>query len=508
MNNCSRPPDTDWDGVRIGARDLGVTALPSTRAALLTCLEKVETALGCAPDEISLLLEQARCLHKLGQSWRARGVYLAILNRDRYDCEAMLGLAELYIASGEFVAAQTVLSEAVLRHSTSVATHSTLGTVFLELDNLAAAQSAFMAALQLNPLHRKAWCGLAVVFERKGETDAADLVWREAFREVGPPLSVYRGSNEPVRVLLLWSAVDGNIPLKPVLDDAIFQWATFFVESYCEDMTLPPHDVVLNAVGEPDLPTRALMMAQQIVRASSAAVVNHPSRVQTTTRQGVSDRLRSIPGVVTPRMIAVPRNALASSPEKLLEESSLRWPLLVRSLGFHTGKHFVLVERPADLKPAIAKLPGEELLVIAFLDTRGPDGNFRKYRVMFIDGKLYPLHLAISREWMVHYYTAQMSTAEYRAEEAEFLADFRGVIGAQGVAALEQVRDELGLDYGGVDFSLDHRGRLVIFEANATMTVRIPPAGHEWDYARPAAERIQSAVRDMLLDRARSTRPA
>jgi predicted Zn-dependent protease len=134
----------------------------------------------------------------------------------------MLGLAELYIASGELAAAQTVLSEAVLRHSTSVATHSTLGTVFLELDNLAAAGSAFMAALQLNPLHRRAWCGLAVVFERKGNTEAADLAWREAFREAGPARSVYRGSNEPVRVLLLWSAVDGNVPLKPVLDDASF----------------------------------------------------------------------------------------------------------------------------------------------------------------------------------------------------------------------------------------------------------------------------------------------
>ena len=485
-----------------------MTALPSTRAAVLTCLEKVETALGCTPDEISLLLEQARCLHKLGQSWRARGVYLAILKRDRYHCEAMLGLAELYIASGELAAAQTVLSEAVLRHSTSVATHSTLGTVFLELDNLAAAGSAFMAALQLNPLHRRAWCGLAVVFERKGNTDAADLAWREAFREAGPALSVYRGSNEPVRVLLLWSAVDGNVPLRPVLDDGIFQWLTFFVESYGQNMTLPPHDVVLNAVGNPELPTRALRMAERIVQASPAAVVNHPSRVQTTTRQEVSDRLRNTPGVVTPRMIAVPRNTLAACPEKLLEESGLRWPLLVRSLGFHTGKHFVMVERPEDLRAAVAQLPGEDLLVIAFVNTRRADGKFRKYRVMFVDGKLYPLHLAISREWMVHYYTAQMSTAEHRAEEAEFLADFRGVIGAQGVAALEQVRDELGLDYGGVDFSLDHRGRLVIFEANATMTVRIPPAGHEWDYARPAAERIQSAVRDMLLDRARSTRPA
>jgi len=414
-----------------------------------------------------------------------------------------LGTAELFIASGDLESALTILSEAVLRHSTSVATHSMLGTVLLEQDDLAAAGSAFMAALQLDPLHRKAWCGLAVVLERNGATEAAALAWREAFRGAGPALSAYRGSNEPVRVLLLWSAVDGNIPLRPALDECIFQWATLFVESYCDGMTLPPHDVVLNAVGNPDLQTSALKMAQHIVRASSAAVVNHPSRVQTTTRQAVSERLRSIPGVVTPRMITVPRSALASIFEGLLEASGLQWPLLVRSLGFHTGKHFVMVERRADLEAAVAKLPGEELLVISFLNTRGPDGKYRKYRVMFVDGKLYPLHLAISREWMVHYYTADMSSAEHRAEEAAFLDDFTRVIGSRGVGALEQIRDELALDYGGIDFGLDERGQLVIFEANATMIVRIPPRGQAWDYARPAAERIQCAVRNMLLGRAR-----
>ena len=29
-----------------------------------------------------------------------------------------------------------------------------------------------------------------------------------------------------------------------------------------------------------------------------------------------------------------------------------------------------------------------------------------KYRVMFIDGVCHPLHLAISRDWKVHYFTA------------------------------------------------------------------------------------------------------
>jgi len=71
----------------------------------------------------------------------------------------------------------------------------------------------------------------------------------------------------------------------------------------------------------------------------------------------------STPGVVTSPIIAVPRDVLAARPQRLLEESGLRWLLLVRSLGFHTGKHLVMVERAEDLRAAVAQLPGEELLL-------------------------------------------------------------------------------------------------------------------------------------------------
>jgi len=37
-------------------------------------------------------------------------------------------------------------------------------------------------------------------------------------------------------------------------------------------------------------------------------------------------------------------------------------------------------------------------LVIEYLDARGTDGNAQKYRVMMIGGRIYPLHLAISRK--------------------------------------------------------------------------------------------------------------
>src|SRR5208282_1219730 len=111
-----------------------------------------------------------------------------------------------------------------------------------------------------------------------------------------------------------------------------------------------------------------------------------------------------------------------------------------RAPGFHTGRHFVRVERPEALASAIATLPGEELLAIAYHDARGPDGMARKYRVMIVDGVLYPLHLAIAPHWKVHYFTADMEAKPaYRDEERRFLDDMPTALGPRAMAALAAI---------------------------------------------------------------------
>jgi hypothetical protein len=65
-------------------------------------------------------------------------------------------------------------------------------------------------------------------------------------------------------------------------------------------------------------------------------------------------------------------------------------------------------------------------------DGEGYPGLSLRYRVMMVGGRLYPLHLAISRQWKIHYFSADMrDRAEHRAEEAKFLADMPGVLDAR-----------------------------------------------------------------------------
>jgi hypothetical protein len=99
----------------------------------------------------------------------------------------------------------------------------------------------------------------------------------------------------------------------------------------------------------------------------------------------------------------------------------------------------------------------------------------------------------------VHYFSAAMAEHEnHRAEERRFLNDMPNVLGARAMTALERLDQRMGLDYAGVDFGLSPDGAVLVFEANATMTINAPQPGAVWDYRRPAAAVVQSAVSRML----------
>jgi hypothetical protein len=137
------------------------------------------------------------------------------------------------------------------------------------------------------------------------------------------------------------------------------------------------------------------------------------------------------------------------------------------------------------------------------LDARDRDGKFRKCRAMIVDGQIYPLHLAISGHWKVHYFRAEMAdSAAHREEDAAYLENMASVVGARGMAALQRVSAALALDYGGIDFAVDADGEILLFEANATMVMIPLTADPKWDYRRPAFDRVFAAIRTMLIGRA------
>jgi hypothetical protein len=400
---------------------------------------------------------------------------------------------------GDAANGRALFTQALTHHPLATIAHVNLGQALLEAGEVASAEAQYNAALALDPDFFAAHHGLALLYEGIGDPLRAERQLERAFEKRAAWTLPYAGTATPLRVLLLVSARGGDIVTHPFLDDRIMQTTMFVPEGFRSGMTLPPHDVVFNGIGDADRCRKSLERVRALLDVTPARVINDPERVLATVRDETAERLGHISGVVVPRTERFPRAAITAAN---LSERGWKFPLLVRAPGYQAGRYFERADEPAALADALARVPGEELFAIYFVDTRDTDGCVRKYRVLFIGGRLYPVHLAISNAWKVHYFSADMGErADHRAEEARFLADTRGVLGVPVVAALEEIARVLDLDYGGIDFGIDPGGNVVVFEANATMAV-YPPAGELYAYRRPAYDAVISAVRYMIAARA------
>ena len=229
------------------------------------------------------------------------------------------------------------------------------------------------------------------------------------------------------------------------------------------------------------------------MRDARVPVFNPPQAVASTGRVAGARRWAAIPDVVAPE--ARPVDAAVPAPDA--------YPLIVRAPGQHMGRHMLRVDDARDYAQALRALGDRDDLVAApYVETHSSDGAWRKYRIMTVDGALYPLHLAIAAQWNVHYFSAEMAgRADYRAEETRFLSDPASVLGPRAWTALERLSAALGLDYAGIDFALADDGRIVVFEANAAMTVLHPDDDPRFAYRAAASEAIARAITRMVRRR-------
>jgi tetratricopeptide (TPR) repeat protein len=467
-------------------------------------LRGIETRLQTEPDAIGLRFERARMLDSLGRPAEAKAAFADVLRRDPMHFQALCDLGTLQFKNGDVRGARISFQTLADRHPGNSIAHANLGFMLLKNGELAAARDRYARAVELDPKSAEARKGLGLVLEMLGETASAREHADRAFREAPLTSTPYRGNGSAPEVLAIVSFTAGNVHLQHYVTPEYFGVHKLVAEYADLTKPLPPHDVIFNAVGDADLCGPALDAARAIVAKSSKPIINAPDAVAATTRAGNAARLRGIPGVVTPTIMTFDRATLTGpKAATALWDAGFAFPLLLRAPGFHTGEHFERVEHAGELAAAVARLPGEQILALEFINVRDDDGQVRKYRAMFIGESIEPLHLAISRDWKVHYLSADMADNEAnRAEDAAYLADLPGTLGEHGVWALDAIRTTLGLDYAGIDFGFDSAGNVVVFEANATMIVPIPKSDPRWNYRRPAVERIHRLTRELIACRA------
>jgi hypothetical protein len=120
-----------------------------------------------------------------------------------------------------------------------------------------------------------------------------------------------------------------------------------------------------------------------------------------------------------------------------------------------------------------------------------------------VDRVVYPFHLAIGEDWLLHYWRAEMARSPWKlAEEERFLDDWKGVFGAQAAAAAEEIAKRLDLDYGGMDCALTADGDLLLFEANACVLLHLDEPAAMFPYKHRHVPPIRKAFSRLLLSRA------
>jgi len=498
---------------------------------VLEAVDAFATAAELAPGLTAAHVGLSLALSDAGEASQAKASAERAVALDPDFSEAWLALGTALRGLHDPEGASAAFERALALAPRRAAFHLNLGLVLIELERAADAQKHLVRALELDPTNAVAEANLSSLYYR---ADRKDLAKSHALRAlaIDPNLMsahqnlaallaeeqdhdgarshrdrAYATRNliittaaKPLgRVLILSTTESGNTPDRYLIPPSLYTRLLWFIEyAAAGQMTeLPPHDVAFNAIGDEDLAGPTAASAARFAELGAARLLNPPAKIARTRRDLVEPLFGHIDGLKIPRTVRVSAAEIAAGGVRdAARRAGVAEPFLVRPIGSHGGKGLFLVGGEAPDEPLT---PAGAYYLTAFEDFRAADGLFRKYRMIFVDRRPIPYHLALSPSWMVHYESSGMDEHPDRlAEEMRFLEDPAGALGAEAMAAVTQVGAAMDLDYAGVDFSLLPDGRVLLFEANATMLVHPEAPDGPFAHKNPFIERIYEAFRAML----------
>lgn len=274
---------------------------------------------------------------------------------------------------------------------------------------------------------------------------------------------------------------------------------------------IPDHDVALVAAAESDENQPVLAEIASLVRTWPRPVINKPEHIARLTRAGTWQLLKDAPGVVFPVNVRIPRETMLALQSGGTDVAGLLggagFPIIARPADSHAGTGLVKLDSAEAISGYLDEWPAEDFYIAPFIDYRGADGLFRKYRIAFIDGRPFACHMAISEHWMIHYLNAGMTeSAAKRAEEAAFMAAFDDDFAVRHRVALEAIAQRAGLEYLPIDCGETPDGKLLVFESGTNMIVHSMDPPELFPYKPPQMEKVFAAFEAMV--RRAAGRPA
>ncbi len=344
------------------------------------------------------------------------------------------------------------------------------------------------------------------LFSTVGNTDfalemqARALELSRVYRVEGPP---YPG----IRLLALMGAgaQSVNMPLDYLLSGSDIRLDLLYILPGIHlPEGIPDHDVAIIALGESDEARPVLETMHRLTQNWPRPVLNAARFIQSSSRDAVYQKLKSISRVQIPPTFRVSRRVLEgvadlAVPVGMLNET-VAYPLTLRPLVSMGGSGLEKIENPAQLQHYLEKMAEPEFFISRFVDYQSPDGLYRKLRIALIAGEPYLCHLAISDHWIVHYGTAGMAEhQDRREEEARVMQSFDTDFGLRHGRALREIAVMLELDYVVLDCAQTRQGELLVFEADNRGWVHASDPVDSFAYKQQAMQRVFAAFRAMLF---------
>src|SRR5258708_285692 len=317
-----------------------------------------------------------------------------------------------------------------------------------------------------------------------------------------------------LRVLALAAAIDmgGNTPIEFLLEESGIELLTLYVVAGVGlPASLPDHDVAIVIASDSEECREALRIIDSAMPHWPRPILNAPRFVCNLDRDKLHRLLCGIEELDIPATTGVMRAQLldvAQSDLALADiAAELQFPLIVRPRGSHAGVGLAKLDDRAAISRYLAERPEQEFFVSRFVDYANEDGLFRKYRIVFVEGRAFACHMAIADRWDIWYLNAGMSnSAAKRLEEETFMHTFDIGFGRRHQSPLAGMAERVGLDYFTIDCAENQRGELLIFEADNTAVVHNMDSPELFPYKPPQMRKIFDAFAAMLCRRARPGR--
>lgn len=283
---------------------------------------------------------------------------------------------------------------------------------------------------------------------------------------------------------------------------------------------IPEVDLIYNEITDASRCEKALHKAQKLCDQVSVPVINRPSEVLRTTREENAERLGNLEGLLVPGSFPLGEleGEIKDTVKEAVDRNGLKPPVIIRAAGFQNGKNMHLIDEPGNVSVRLSDRVGVYLLQyhdVTYTDSRAPGHRLHpKYRAFMVGGKLYPVHLRVGHDgdWNVHMDESKRTFARFPwlyDDEQDFIEDPAAQFEPGCWERLEKALQTIDLDYFGVDFAIctepEHKGKIVIFEANASMRNFVLQT-YQNTPENTAAHRVVRAAHELFCDRAQIPR--